>query len=99
MLNMKKKKIIRLLIVAICILLIPFVGNILSSEWNWSISDFLFAFLLIFAFGLVYEFLAGLTTRKKYKLILFFGVVTLFLLVWIELAVGGVSQGIKYLIN
>ena len=83
-----KKRIILLLILPVIILLIPLVAMQFTSEVNWSITDFIIAALLLFgtAFGL--DFLSRKINSRKIKVILAFLVLALFILIWIELAVG-----------
>jgi len=61
------KIIIRILIVDLFLLCIPFFAHFFSNEFNWSFSDFLIMGILIFIFGsLLYTIhLKVQTTWKK----------------------------------
>jgi len=81
------KIIIRVLIVDLFLLCIPFFAHFFSNKFNWSFYDFLIMGILIFIFGsLLYIIhLKVQTTRKK---LLLFLVIMLFIYLWAELAVG-----------
>lgn len=69
------------------ILMIPLVAMQFTTEVDWTTSDFVFMGLLLFACALMYEFVAmqgGIT----YRIAVGLGVITAFLLTWINLAVG-----------
>lgn len=73
---------------AAVLLLIPFMAMQFTKEVNWSGSDFLIMGILLTGTGLVCEYLFRKITNKKLKLALIIGVIILFLLIWLELAVG-----------
>jgi hypothetical protein len=81
------KIIIRVLIVDLLLLCIPFFAHFFSTEINWSFSDFLIIGILIFIFGsLLYTIHLKVQTTSK-KLLLFL-ILMLFIYLWAELAVG-----------
>ncbi len=85
MLN-KRFKII--LIGIFLILLVPFVAMQFSTEVSWSLFDFIVAALLLLSTGLLCEFVLRKIANPKYKIIFLIIVIAVFLLIWIELAVG-----------
>lgn len=80
------------------ILMIPLVMTYLDRNgpegdgWRWSPMDFLVMGALLFGAGLAYEFLVRRVTKKGHKILLGLAVFSVVLLIWVELAVDGVSQ-------
>lgn len=74
------------LIVAV-LLCIPLAAMYFTKEVNWSVFDFAIAGCLLFSTGLVLDFVIRKSTSKK-RLFFIAVVIALFLLIWIELAVG-----------
>lgn len=70
------------------LLLIPLIGMQFTSEINWSLSDFIAMGILLLTLGFTCEFVFRKITNKTYKLGLIALLVIVFLLIWIELAVG-----------
>lgn len=70
------------------LLLIPLIGMQFTSEINWSLSDFIAMGILLLGLGFTCEFVFRKITNKTYKLGLIALVVIVFLLLWIEMAVG-----------
>lgn len=70
------------------LLLIPLIGMQFTSEINWSLSDFIAMGILLLGLGFTCEFIFRKITNKTYKLGLIALIVIVFLLIWIELAVG-----------
>lgn len=70
------------------LLLIPLIGMQFTSEINWSLSDFSVMGILLLGLGFTCEFVFRKISNKTYKLGLIALLVTIFLLIWIELAVG-----------
>jgi hypothetical protein len=83
-----QKNIIRVALATAGILLIPFFGNIYIDGWNWSMGDFIFAFILIFGAGLAFETVRKSSKTTTYKAAAGIALVTAFFLVWINAAVG-----------
>jgi len=76
------------LVVTGLILLIPFVAMQFTNEVNWTVADFVAAGILLLAAGLTLEFILRKVTRPSHRILLVLAVLTVFALVWIELAVG-----------
>ena len=79
--------------VAATLLLIPALAmQIPDSGWNWSIGDFVFAAVMIGGSGLLYEWAAKLAAGWAYRAGVAVALLTGFLLVWINMAVGVVGE-------
>ncbi|MFA5135011.1 MAG: hypothetical protein WC505_04475 [Patescibacteria group bacterium] len=85
---MRHKNILRITIATICILLIPLVAMQFTDEVVWTVGDFIFAGVLLFGSGLVYELAARKANTAVYKVAIGLAVATMLLLVWINAAVG-----------
>ncbi|WP_294207586.1 hypothetical protein [uncultured Chryseobacterium sp.] len=84
----KKRNLVGLYIVPALLLCIPLVGNLISSEVNWSGYDFLIAGVILWSTaGLIHLILSRVA---KFPLRIMFCCVMLLViaLIWIELAVG-----------
>lgn len=82
------KKIIRLAIITIVLLLIPFVAMRMGNQVDWSWVDFVLMGVLIFGSGLIYELIAKKSSRAIYKSAVAIGLLGGFLLLWVNGAVG-----------
>lgn len=84
------------------LLLIPLVMTFLDRNkqagdgWSWGPGDFLIMGLLLFGAGITYEVVSRRlsSTRNRAAVALF--VTGVVLVIWVELAVGGVSQFISW---
>lgn len=94
----KNKNTLRLAVAVGLILLIPFVLTLANPHasinggngggWDWTLSDFIFAFVMLFSAGLAYELVAKKMNNKAYRLAVGLAVVMSLALVWINGAVG-----------
>ncbi|MGH8400680.1 MAG: hypothetical protein ACRESU_06215 [Gammaproteobacteria bacterium] len=97
------KRIIRPAIGTGLILLIPLIMTIIDSGkaegdgWHWGLGDFIIMGALLFCAGLMYEFLASKIDKKAYRVAIGIAIAFLVLAIWVQLAVDGVSQIIKFL--
>lgn len=80
-------RIITIALIVAILLCIPFAAMYFTKEVNWSVFDFVIAACLLFSTGLALDFVIRKATAKK-RLFLVAVVIALFLLIWIELAVG-----------
>lgn len=76
------------LAVTAILLLIPLIGMQFTNEINWSTFDFILMGTLLLGLGLTSELIFRKLKNKTYKLGLIVLLVIVFLLIWIELAVG-----------
>ena len=70
------------------ILLVPFIAMFFTEEVQWTLSDFVIMGALIFGVSLAYQFLSGRSGDVAYKGGIGLALLAVFLLVWINLAVG-----------
>lgn len=81
-------KFTKALFFSIAILFVVFVLQQINEEINWSVGDYLVAGLLFFLLALTLLWVRTLKWNKKYKFVYIFFLITAFLLLWVELAVG-----------
>lgn len=79
---------IRITLVTFAILAIPFIGNQVSSEWDWKFFDFLIIGMLISVTGFFIELVRCKVKDKTSRMLIVAALVIGALLVWAELAVG-----------
>lgn len=100
---MKKNLFLRPAIGTSLILLIPLVMTILDRRkaegegWRWSPGDFIVMGSLLFGAGLIYELMAGKLQNSTHKLVLGIAIFFVVFVIWVELAVDGVSQLVGFL--
>ncbi|MBK8599593.1 MAG: hypothetical protein IPN80_02720 [Flavobacterium sp.] len=70
------------------LLFIPFLAMQMTTEVNWSLFDFMVMGALLLGTGFMCEFVLRKVTTVKYRILLCLSILTLFLLIWAELAVG-----------
>lgn len=85
---MKNRRLKFILTTIVILLLIPFLAMQFTEEVNWTISDFIVAGILLLGTGLICEFTLRKIKETKYRILACIIVILLFLIVWIELAVG-----------
>lgn len=74
------------------LLLIPLIGNFVSSDVNWSLFDFIIMGGLLLLLGAGFKWVNSRTTNVKFRILFRILLVVLFAVVWIELAVGVFSS-------
>lgn len=87
------RRLIRWAVVVVLILLIPLVLTLLGSGvdgdgWHWTLFDFVFMGALLFGSALAYELVSRKMSKGAYRYAVGVAVVTAFLLVWVNGAVG-----------
>ena len=83
----KKQKIILLCIVLL--LIIPLIEQLDGkAAFNWSVFDFILAFVMLLSFGLGLEYLIRKIPSIKVKIFAILMACFLFILLWTEMAVG-----------
>lgn len=85
---MKTKNVLIILAIVGAILLIPFIGSQVSTEVNWSSSDFVIMGTLLFLTGLAINFALSRLKTFRSRLIACAVIIFVLLIVWAELAVG-----------
>jgi hypothetical protein len=82
-------KIVKVLGIALILLLIPCIGMIvLPHEVQWTIFDFVVAFILFSITGLLISFIPRRFQEKKNKVLYIGFIFAIMFLMWLELAVG-----------
>jgi len=84
--NKVQKIILIIILVLLCIPLIEMMDG--NSQVNWSIFDFIIAFIILAAAGFSIEWIFRKIQNKRNKIALGFVILLLFILLWGELAVG-----------
>ena len=74
------------------ILAVPLIAMQFTSDVNWGLGDFIVMGALLAGAGMAYELLASKLHNPAHRWLLGFGVLTMVLLIWAELAVDLVSQ-------
>jgi hypothetical protein len=70
------------------LLLLPLIGTLVSDDFNWSPNDFLIMGILLFSLGVGINSMRNKIKDRKIRILSIVGLIFLFLLVWLELAVG-----------
>ncbi|MCG5644386.1 hypothetical protein MCN98_06475 [Flavobacteriaceae bacterium LSUCC0859] len=70
------------------LLLIPLFGNIFSKQVNWSLFDFIVMGVLLGLTGLSIHFIIEKLRNKTFKIVTIIFALIIFLIIWVELAVG-----------
>jgi len=85
---MQSKRLKLISLVVFGILLIPLIAMQFTDEVDWSIGDFIIAGILLFCLGFIVSYLSSKIESHKYRIasIVFF--ILLFVIIWVELAVG-----------
>lgn len=78
----------RIIIVAVGILLIPFIAMQYTTEVNWSFMDFFIFGIMLFSVGLGIDFAILKVKNGERRAIIIITIIVVFLLIWAELAVG-----------
>ncbi|HYE76072.1 MAG TPA: hypothetical protein VEF04_22185, partial [Blastocatellia bacterium] len=80
--------ILRMILVVLGILMIPFIASFLTDEMQWSVSDFIFMGVLLLAAGTIYEIGVKVSSSTPARIGFGVAVFTGFVLIWMNLAVG-----------
>ena len=70
------------------LLLFPLVGTLVSNEVNWSFFDFIIMGILILSMSFGIKQVVMTTKNTNYRVLIIGMILLVFILVWIELAVG-----------
>jgi hypothetical protein len=83
-----KRRLIRWGMAIGILLLIPLLATIISSEFNWDLTDFLVLGVVLSGIGLTYELIAQKSGSLQYRGAFALGLLGAFLLFWVNGAVG-----------
>lgn len=87
------------------LLLIPLVMSVIDRHkspgdgWHWDAPDFLIMGALLFCAGLVYEFFARKLGTRTHRKALGLAIFCIVFAIWAQLAVGAISQLMRYLMS
>ena len=70
------------------LLTIPLIAMQFTQEVNWTLSDFIFAGVLLFGTGFTYLFITQKSMNLVYKAAIAFALLSGLFLIWVNLAVG-----------
>jgi len=70
------------------LLLIPAIAMLFTTEVNWSVGDFVAMGTLLLTVVFTTEFILRKITHKNRRIAFIAVVISIFLLIWVELAVG-----------
>lgn len=82
------KSLTKLSLVTVTILLIPMIAMQISEDVIWTLSDFVFAGILIFTSGLAYILITHKSENYVYRIAVGFALFSGFFLIWSNMAVG-----------
>jgi hypothetical protein len=82
------KRIMRIVLIALSISLVPLLAMQFSDEVKWDLADFVVVGALLIGTGLVYELVATRMRKPEHRVVLGIALAAALLLLWIELAVG-----------
>lgn len=77
---------------AVFLLLLPFLAMQITTEVDWSASDFVFAGVLFASVGLAFEFIVRRSSNFAYRCGAALAVITAFLTIWVNGAVGMIGS-------
>ena len=70
------------------LLLFPLVGTLVSNEVNWSFFDFIVMGILILSMSFGIKQVVMTTKNTNYRILKIGMILVVFILIWVELAVG-----------
>ena len=85
---MKNKNIIRSVLVAELILLVPLVAMQFSDEWDWGVADFIIIGILLAGVGIACQLIVNGVKNNSRQAAVGVILAAAMVLIWIELAVG-----------
>ena len=91
--TMPLTKIIRVLLVAAGLLIVPLTASFFVDGWNWGVGGYVFAWVMFASAGLGFTFVASMGNTIAYKVAVGLAVAAAFVLVWINAAAGIIGDG------
>jgi hypothetical protein len=77
---------------SLILLIIPFIGTLVSNEVNWSLFDFVVMGVLLFSTSVGVHHILKRTKTLVQRNFLIASILLVFLFIWVELAVGIVGS-------
>jgi hypothetical protein len=85
---MKKEKIIRSMLAAQLVLLVPLTAIMFSDEWDWKLPDFIIIGILLAGVGVAYQLIVTGVKNNTRQAAIGIVLAAAMILMWVELAVG-----------
>ena len=85
---MRKRSMIRSILAAELVLLVPLLAMQFSDDWNWKPADFIIIGILLAGMGLAHELITNGAKNNSRQVAIGIVLTAVMLLIWIELAVG-----------
>ena len=85
---MKKQNIIRSILVAELVLLVPLLAMLFSDEVDWGPADFIIVGILLAGVGIAYQLIVNGVKNNSRQAAVGIVLAAAMILIWIELAVG-----------
>jgi hypothetical protein len=85
-------KFLRLLLVTGTLLLIPIIASRFVEGWNWAFSDYVFAGVMFFGTGALFEIGRMMSSNISYRVGFGLALLTGFMIIWGNLAVGFIGS-------
>ena len=85
---MRNKRLLFIIIICILLLLIPLIVMQFTEEVQWAAMDFLVAGILLLGAGLIFDLILRKITNHRSRVTLILLLILVFILIWLELAVG-----------
>lgn len=85
---MKNKRLYLFLSIIVILLLIPLIAMQFTDDVNWTLLDFIVAGVLLLGTGLMCEIVLRKVKTIKFRIVICVILLLLFILIWVELAVG-----------
>lgn len=90
---MNNQNIIRIMLGTVLLLLVPLSANLMSDDFDWTLFDFIFAYILLTGSALAYELVAKRFKDGAYRAGVGIAVLAVLLLMWVNGAVGIIGDG------
>ena len=84
----KNKRLIIIPSIIVFLLFIPLLAMQFSSEFNWTIFDFIIMGILLLVTGISCEMVLRKVTRLRHRIVACLVIIVVFFIIWAELAVG-----------
>lgn len=85
---MKKQNIIRSILAAELVLLVPLVAMLFTDEVDWGVADFIVVGILLAGVGVAYQLIVTGIKNSSYQAAIGIVLAAAMVLIWLELAVG-----------
>ena len=85
---MKKEHIIRSILAAQLVLLVPLIAMFFTEEVDWNVPDFIVVGILLAGVGFAYELIVNGVKSNSRQVVIGIILASLMILTWLELAVG-----------